>query len=206
MPAPKLTASNLWRAAECPASVTLPWARKEYADAARGQKEHARLEANPPPGSIPEVAFAFNVLSGRAREVGRSIGREYGELAEGEIPGTTDLITPEQDHLLVTDFKTGAGFRVKHPTENLQLQHNAICAMAVYGKPRAILQIIFTRTGEVLDAELDIFDVAEVRERLRAIWEACREPEPAVNPGEYQCWRCPAMKACPNPFKKARAA
>lgn len=214
----RLTASSLWRAEPCPASAVLPAVRREYKDAQDGTRAHAALEAAPPPGSFAEVAFAYNVLSGEAREVGRSIGRNYGVLAEGEIPGTADLVTVQPDHVLVDDYKSGVGYLVPPLPGNPQLQHNSMCAALVYDKPRAIAQLVYLKTGEVKDAAYDCFDFAAISLRLRTIWERCRMAADAfgeraqpqelvalglVNPGDH-CWRCEAKKGCP--IKGRRAA
>jgi hypothetical protein len=64
--APRLTASSLWRAEPCPASVVLPAEEgRKRKDAEDGNRAHAELwRKSPPPGSIAEVAFAYNVLTG----------------------------------------------------------------------------------------------------------------------------------------------
>lgn len=213
---PRLTASALWRAEPCPASVVLPAIRREYKDAEAGRRAHAALEASPPPGSFAEVAFAYNVLSGEAREIGRSIGREYGELAVGEIPGTLDLLTVQPDHVLVDDWKSGVGYLVPPLPGNPQLQHNCLCAATVYDKPKAIAQIVYLKTGEVKDAAYDCFDLAAIGVRLRTIWENARYARELlevqgvselmalnmVREGPH-CWRCEARAACPIKGKKA---
>lgn len=211
----KLSASSLWRVEKCAASAVLPHDEKPrvYRDQERGQREHKAAEQSPPFGAIPEVAFAFNVLSGRAREVGRSIGRDYGKLEEGEIPGTTDRLYVQEDHVLVEDIKTGVGYMQAEPAINPQLQHNALSAALVYGKPRAIVQLVYTKTGEVKDAEFDALDFAAIHERLLGIWGRCdaawRFPSSRlvelgllVRDDKVQCWRCPAKKHCPLQEKK----
>jgi len=206
----RLSASNLWRAALCPGSVVLPQEKRVYADAERGAREHKALEASPPPGSHAEVAFALNVLSGTSREVGRGIGRNYGKLAHGEIPGTADLVTVCNDHVLVTDYKTGVGYLQAEPAQNLQLKHNGIAAAAVFGKPRAVVQLVYTKTGEVKDAAFDAFDFQDIKDELRGIWEQVNaaaillqleNADALLGSGLVNisdaCWRCPAKKACP---------
>lgn len=221
----RLTASALWRAEPCPASVVLPAERREYKDAKDGTRIHADHEAAPPPGAAAEVAFAYNVLSGEAREVGRSIGRNYGQLAREEIPGTTDRMYVMDDHVLVEDLKSGNGYAEQlagvfdKPEDNAQLQHNSLCAALVYDKPLALTQVIYLKTGEVKDAKFDAFDFAAIRIRLRAIWERSTQAaalldmgaEPPslvglglVNEGPH-CWRCTAEKACPLKSKRRKS-
>jgi hypothetical protein len=209
--APRLTASSLWRAEPCPASAVLPAEKREYKDAKAGQRAHAALEAAPPPGSFSEVAFAYNVLSGEAREVGRNIGRAYGKLERGEIPGTLDLLTVQPDHVLVDDYKSGHGYLVPPLPGNVQLQHNALCAATVYEKPKAIVQIIYLKTGEVKDAAFDVFDFAAIGERLRRIWDRAELAAANLGSGALPrdliglgllaegewCWRCECKRVCP---------
>lgn len=207
MTAPRLTASSLWRAEACPASVVLPSGDEQHGDAREGNRKHAELESLAPPGSIPEAAFAYNVLSGEARFIGSGRDRDYGPCSEGEIPGTTDLLTIQDDHLLIDDYKTGHGYAEQlagvadKPKDNLQLQHNSLAAAIVHKKPRVIAQVIYTKTGEVKDAEFDEFDFVAIRNRLRTIWELTKDKHLLVQEGAH-CWRCPAKKACP--LKKRR--
>lgn len=212
MSEPRLTASCLWRAEPCPASVVLPAEKRpRRKDAEDGVRAHAALAASPPPGSFAEVAFAYNVLTGEARQIGLNIGRDYGELAKGEIPGTADLVTVQPDHVLVDDYKSGHGYLVPPLPGNPQLQHNSLCAALVHDKLKAIAQIIYLKTGEVKDAAYDVFDFAAISERLRRIWDRAElaaghqknlaTPRDLyllglVNEGDH-CWRCEARKACP---------
>ena len=59
----------------------------------------------------PEVAYALDLRTGRAREIGRGINRAYGELSDDEIAGTADavkLLSPTT--VYVGDFKSGWGW------------------------------------------------------------------------------------------------
>lgn len=192
----RLSGSSLWRAEYCPASVVLPATEERHDDQDRGVAHHAMLEEKAPEGSLVEVAFAYDVESETAREIGRCIGRNYGALGPTEIPGATDLVTLGADHLVVTDYKTGVGYMVAHPSVNLQLQFYALCACLVYGKTSAIVEVQYEDTGEVAHAEFDAFAFIEIKARIRAIWEATRAASPRVVEGEH-CWRCPAAARCP---------
>lgn len=214
---PRLTASGLWRIEACPASAVLPHKEKKYRDAQRGAREHEALEASAPPGSTPEAAFAFNVLSGSARYLGSGIKREYGELTDGEIPTTLDLLQIEPDHLFITEYKTGVGYMQAAPPINPQIQCQAIAAATYHKKDRAIVQLIYTKTGEVKDAEFDALDFAAIHERLLSIRSRVRAAEAAlalngdlisaglIAEGPH-CWRCPAEKACPLKHPQRRTA
>lgn len=200
---PALSASSLWRAKRCPAFAVLQHKTEKYADAEAGTATHAEMEKVPPAGANAEVAFAYDVLTRKAREIGRSIGREYGSLADSEIPGTADVLHVQGDHVLIQDYKSGNGYAEQlagvhdQPGNNLQLQHNALCAAKVYGKEKAFVEVIYLRTGEVKDAAFDAFDLDAIAARLRSIWESTQNNPKPVRDRGVQCWRCPAKKACP---------
>ena len=62
----------------------------------------------PDPGQgLAEVAFAYDVETGKARELGRDVERQYGKLAPTEIPGSLDLLYMVGDVLHIDDYKTG---------------------------------------------------------------------------------------------------
>lgn len=224
MTGPRLTASGLWRAEGCPASAVLPATPGRYKDAADGQDEHRRLELAAPIGSTPEAKFAFNVFSGEARFIGQGSDREYGPLADGEIPGTADVLFVRDDHVLMQDYKTGHGYAEQlagvfdKPKENLQFGHNALCAASFHEKPKVYFEALYTKTGEVKDAEFDCFDFGAIAVRLRKIWQRCAEAAALTGTGATpqdlhvlgfvkdgpHCWRCEAKKGCP--IKGRRAA
>lgn len=62
-----------------------------------------------PTGWIGEVAFAYDWVSGSARELSRGIGdRNYQGLAPTELPGTSDLVSlsPQPDGpVYIRDYK-----------------------------------------------------------------------------------------------------
>ena len=218
MPAPRLTASGLWRSELCPASSVLPEGpKRKYRDATKGTKEHAAFPA--PPGAIKEPAFAYSVLTGLSRHIGNDIGREYGPLDEGEIPGSLDLLTVEADRVLVQDIKTGVGYMQAEPAINPQLQLQAIAAATFHGKQKALVQLVYTKTGEVKEAEFDALDFAAIHERLATIYDRCTKAAEALGGGYLltspfisemlpggldPCWRCSSITHCP--LKKRKAA
>lgn len=191
-----LTASSLSRAEKCPASASLPRVGQIHADAEAGTAEHAIAEANPLPGERREVAYSLNVVTGRARFLGQGIARKYDVDWSAEIPGTTDSERIELDRVVITDDKTGFGYMVARAAVNLQLAHNAICAADLHGKDGARVVINRTATGRQDVADLDAFDLAAARERIRSIWTEATKPSPRVVAGDH-CWRCECLPACP---------
>lgn len=201
----RLSASGLWRAKKCPASTVLPAVRRVHADAIAGTEAHAVLEKSPPPGGLAEVAFALDPETGKAREIGRGIGRGYYEagLLDTEIPGTADLIIPGEP-VVVRDYKTGHGYMVSAPRDNLQLGHNAVCASRVFGASEAVIEVEHTQTGEVESVLLDSMDLSERAAEIREVWREAyraraalaRGDTPRIVEGDH-CWRCEAFAHCP---------
>lgn len=167
------------------------------------------LPASKPGQYAPEVAFAYDLATDTARELGRGIDRKYREagLRDGEIPGTLDSVGIDDDTVLVLDFKSGWGGHVQRAAENDQLRIGALAAARAYGKSRARVAIAhIPDDGDPwLDwAELDEMDLeavaAEVRGLVaRAAEEADRmglAETPRTVEGEHCRW-CPAFPHCP---------
>jgi hypothetical protein len=148
------------------------------------------------------------VTTDTARELGRDIGRDYGDLRPGEIPGTADVVglTADGEGVIVFDYKTG--WQALTPAHrNVQLGFLAVAAARAYGRRRAHVGLILVRDGEppVFDRhewgelELDIWadeiiGLVEHVDTLRADAEAGRRLP--VTLGAH-CGYCPARRACP---------
>lgn len=200
----RLSASSLWRGEKCPPSAVLPAAAMIHEDAQEGQAEHAQLEQKVPEGWAAEVAYAYDPETGAARELGRGLERDYSGATANEVCGTTDLRRVEPTLVRIRDYKTGFGYMVARPKENLQLLHNAASAAAVEGKDLAVIEIEHTATGEVEAARLDAFDLTLARIRIRSILRAVRSAEEQLAAGKElrvvegdHCWRCEAYAHCP---------
>jgi hypothetical protein len=189
-----LSASSLWRAEKCPASASLPQIRTLTVASERGRELHAEKEIESPDGA--EVAYAFDVTTGRARELGRNLNRNYPATRKTEIVGTTDKVTVEPDRVVVRDYKSGAGFGVAAPRENVQLGFYAVCAADVNGKDAARVEIEFLDRETTRTADLDALDLAAMRDRIRAIWNATGGDDPRVVTGDH-CQGCPCITRCP---------
>jgi hypothetical protein len=190
----RLSASALARAEKCPASASLPQVDCLTAASERGTALHAEQERESPEGA--EVAFAYDVVTGRARELGRRLARQYPATAETEIVGTADKIVVEPERVIVRDYKSGAGFGVPPPEKNLQLGFYAVAAVGVFGKDAARVELDFLDQGRILGADLDAFDLTAIRIKLASIWRAANEPTPNVVTGDH-CTGCPCVRNCP---------
>lgn len=189
-----ISASSLHRAEKCPASASLPGFKRLTAAAERGTEMHAEKEAEAPKGA--EVAYALNVETGAVRHLGNGKKREYGELAPTEIAGTLDRETVEADRVVVRDYKSGFGANVPAPASNLQLGFQAVCSTTFHGKDSARVELEFLDKNLVFSADLDAFDLAGFRDRIKAIWHAATKRHPAVVTGDH-CQYCPCIANCP---------
>lgn len=191
-----ISASSLSRVDKCPYSASGPRVRVLHADAEKGTEEHAVLEAETPEGERAEVAYVWNVLTSKVRFVGIGLARNYGELQDGDIPGTLDRERVEPGRVVVKDHKTGFGYMVAPVAVNLQLAHNAVCSAAFHGKSAALVQINRTSREKPEEAELDAIGLAAARSRLAKIYRAASAEKPAVVAGDH-CWRCECIQSCP---------
>lgn len=174
-----ITASSLSRLMNCPGSAVLPRAENVSVWADAGHDEHEELAdqlltgtlpeniaRHMPPGAKSEIALAFCVATGVGRIIGENLGRAYGTLGPFEICGACDVGGVEDDAVVVVDFKTGFN-AVESATTNPQLAFYALALARAMNKTRAIVRIIYTKTGRCDDAELDALDLAAFAESLR---------------------------------------
>jgi hypothetical protein len=241
MTSPLATGSGLDRLIACDGPAFLPRIDSTSDDADRGRAIHSFLETASASGRdvalglspeslrpalealdlsrLPvdgnryaaEVAFAYDVRSGKARELGRGIGRRY-ECAATEIGGTADVVALlEDDAVFVADWKSGWSRRAP-AKENTQLRFYALAAARAYGRSRAVVQIIrimedgATWTDEAaFDAfDLDAFalELTGLADRIDAVRAGMVEPRLAEGP---QCKWCPSFNACPAKVALLRA-
>lgn len=152
-----------------------------------------------------EVAFALDVATGKARELGRGIGRDYGDLGETEYAGTADLVAiVDVDTIYIGDLKRSL-WALPPAAQSLQLGFYALAACRAYGRTRAIVELIPYGTDEQPDrAELDAFALDELELELLALHSrqivAQRSYAEGVTPqatiGKH-CTYCPSFSFCP---------
>lgn len=210
-----LTASKIELAMKCPGAFTLPQSkeRNEWSDA--GVERHSEDEESIGRGDIPsilaetwpgydwraEVAFAYDVSTGEAREIGQGINRAYGDLGPFEIAGTADAVGRSGDRLVVVDKKSYD--EVTRAAQNPQVRFLALAASLVY-KPVAV-EVATTHLIRGIDrADLDAFDLDEtallvrrvILEVAKAKQYANDELPVAFNTGRHCRW-CSSFHACP---------
>lgn len=163
-----------------------------------------------------EVAFAYDVATGKAREIGRGAERNYGTLLPTEYAGTTDYVAlVGKDKVKIRDWKRGWSRRA--PAErNKQLRKCALDACRAYGRTAADVEIV--RLGDAGEpwfdqAELTPFALDEFALELedldkriqsdRADYASGDLPEATVT--EEGCAYCPGLPYCPATMAMLRA-
>lgn len=215
------TASSLPRLFACPGSAALPSARTASKWADDGNDRHADQQDAIDAGDLgempekvralipadatsvrAEVAVAYDVATGGARELGVGIGRSYGSLAPFEIPGTADLVAIAPGRILIGDWKGFEG--VDEAERNEQTLLYALAFARLYGADEVTVAIAYLGTGRVDIAKLDTFDLDAYAGRLRLLHRDVAAQQKRVADGHMpdvsesrQCRYCPAAHACP---------
>jgi hypothetical protein len=146
---------------------------------------------------LPEVALAYDVVTGKVRHIGNDIGRNYGPLAETEIPMTLDLVG-RGGVPMVIDYKTGRGWVTK-AKDNWQLRAGAVGVSKWLGVSEVRVGLFFVREGSSPgwdSALFDAFDLASFEDDLRGLRPKLMEKPPNVTTGAH-CRYCPAFASCP---------
>lgn len=228
-----ISASAIERVDACPGSEAMPHAHtaSEYAEigtqvhrfverAAEVGREVALAEVTDEsayeicevldlsalPDVSHEVMLVYDTATDSAREVGRGSDRAYGELSPTEIPGTADFLGLDGDAVFVADLKSLWG-DVTPPDRNPQLAFLALAAARLYGKGRAVVQILRRGSDGTVypeTATLDVLDLDAFAARLRTVLVRVAEQKaraergivPDVREGAH-CRYCPARLVCP---------
>lgn len=232
-----LTASGIYRAKKCPPSVVLSSVSSSNEYAERGTEFHKYLERcvylKPEQAAEaiseeyreiclklpldviwkstkqrePEMAYAVNFQARTARFIGRSIGRNYGELGEWEVAGSADLISRRDmdENFQVSDYKTGDA---PGPRGNMQLMFFAAALYLLYGVHEVEGRIVYidpdTAKVNVEKATYGTIDLEDFIDDLVLTIEAIKKAERrfletgtvSVNKGKWCDW-CPGMTTCP---------
>lgn len=151
-------------------------------------------------GYAAEVAFAFNVDTFSARELGRSIGREYvkhGLDPEREIGGSPDLVGVAENAVVVADLKTGYGWQTP---DSWQMRANGAMAALAYQKDEAYMLTLIVHGDETvrLYGHMNAFEIADVARDMAGVFERAHSgiADNVFTIGEH-CRYCPAMSFCP---------
>lgn len=216
-----LTASGLDRAEKCAASQHLPHVvdDREHGGRDRGTALHRYLETRDL-AQVPEqwraeaaainlealdvvgqwaneVAFALDVETGAGRVLGAGLERDYPPTADGEIPGTADLLGLTTDAVVVLDLKTA--HTLPPPEQALQLLHLALAAASAYDRGEAFVGWLRLIGGEPVFswAKLDGFALSEALQRIRVLMRSVVEGKDSAPVLGGHCKWCPAQLRCP---------
>lgn len=232
------SASKLQLAATCVGAHVLPGVSTAWASGEAGRERHAELARHvageaikapsswlaalleygddlaPLRGCRDEVAYAWDLESGEARELGQRLERAYESVCATEYYGTADYVRVSDGHVVVVDLKTGMS-EVPHPTRNAQLRFLALAACRAHGLEAARVGILHAPEGRApwwQWADLDAFELEVVAEDLRALHRRLEAGAKAVEAGEAprltlgeHCNWCPARYSCPARTAMARA-
>jgi hypothetical protein len=149
---------------------------------------------------VSEVAYAYDVATGRGRLLGRNLGRAYA-VGPTEIAGTADYVRDGGPGVVeVVDLKTGRG-DVTPPAENIQLALLALAAASWHGVTTVRVGILAAPMGStpwVTWHELGPLDLLHAAARIRRVVEAVEAAKttPRYSVGGW-CGYCPARRACP---------
>ena len=155
-----------------------------------------------------EVAWAYDPEADTARELGRGLGRAYGDLRPGEIPGTADVVAVTPESVVVLDYKTGRMARRGRAADSMQLRLYALAAARAYGREHAIVALVHIDEdgGAWWDrAELDALDLDGLAAELRGLQGSVAAEAEHISAGGIartvegeHCRHCPALPHCPS--------
>lgn len=147
-----------------------------------------------------EAAYAYDVVTEKARFIGFNIGREYGpRQSPSEMFLSIDTSAVIDGEAFAADWKTGRS-RVTNAANNWQVRVAALVVARESGAERARGAVIYLPEGGTprLDiAEWDEFDLATFASELRLLWSRIEKPENARPVMGDHCKWCPCLSACP---------
>ena len=151
-------------------------------------------------GREPEVAVAYDVAAGTARLLRSTGPRDYSDVRQGELVGTSDLerLTPA-GRRVVRDWKTGRYMLGVRPADSGQLRFLGLAAARRHGVDEIDVEIAQVDEDGIRISHdtLDAFTLAGVADELRELWAR-------IGAGGVPCpghWcadhYCPIVAECP---------
>lgn len=183
---------------------------EEWRDAA-SSIDLEQLPAINPETGVPEIAIAWNVMTGETRELARGGNLSRDEIRamarDGEMVGILDWLALTDSAVVVHDWKSGYS-AVDRAEVNWQLAAGAVMASKLLGRDRAHVAITrLLSNGDAFHdvATLDSMDLDAAESKIRAHVRGLLEHEetfrqngvlPKLIEGSH-CRYCPAFKFCP---------
>jgi len=223
------TASQLARVIACPSSEAMPHVRTESKAARAGTARHAYMEVVGDLGAgaalllVPEefreecaaidleglpihmateVTYAYNWLTGKARELGRNLGRDYSKATEHEVVGTIDVVDLET-FAYIGDYK---GRHYVEAKGNKQLLFAALCLQRVSGRRGPIETEIINLAGNIRrnSDRVGSLDIGAFESELKSALVRANAAKLMAGKGlplkvaeGDHCRFCPAFQHCP---------
>ena len=167
----------------------------------------AALDWNPLIGDLEpstvhaESAYALDHVTGAARFLGRSLGRNYPASSDDEIVGTSDIDGDRFDGVpVVGDLKTGRP--VTACRNNWQMRFHAYVRHQLTGSPDVLARLLYVQENGAVYVDEHLFEPADhidLLDDLSGVVRRIREvrlDQLQVFPGEH-CTYCPAYLSCP---------
>ena len=154
-----------------------------------------------------ELAMAYDVSTGDARELGRGLSREeaYASLRPFEVGGTSDITGVASDHVFVGDLKTGRSDKTP-AQKHWQLRTLAVMAAKLFERHTAKVALFHSPDIGPTWQSRATFDMLELRAfegELKRLGGRVIKAQSEVAAGKGQfttgdhCRWCPARAACP---------
>lgn len=208
------TGSAIERAMRCAASCALSRAPHTGEDAIAGTANHDAIEAGDRSRPVvrrvldgaedvrKEVAYALDVATRSVREIGVSVGRNYGDLAPTEIALTVDVEQRVLGRWRVVDWKSRE--RATGARDNWQIRGAVLAIMGRHRVDEADGALAYLDDGEIDEAPFDAIDAAGYWSELARMVDRVRAAQDAVRAGKVVdvssgpwCRYCPSLPHCP---------
>ncbi len=170
-----------------------------------------------PKAFAPEVALVYDAVTGKARELGRGLERNYGAPGPTDFVGTVDIAAlMGDDGAFVGDWKKGwsHGRTTPPPARNLQLKAGLVAACRAWDRRRGKVEMIrifddgdaYRASAAFSPAEVDAAEgeLVMLASRImldRTTYDSGREVPAVTGP---HCTYCPSFAWCPANLALAR--
>lgn len=149
---------------------------------------------------IPELAVALDPATGKVKELGSMLGRDYSGAPDGWIPLTADAVVVTNDHpehggteVLVADWKFGR-WPVAPPERNWQAKVAAIAFGALFDADFVTAKWVqFDETGVPYPPMVMTWDALDLGAMMAELREALAADHFVTGP---HCTFCPALHEC----------